>query len=559
MNWIQTFQTTQPIAHGLLVLSAVIAFGLALGSLQVRGIGLGVAGALFAGVFFGHFGWNMDPDVRAFLQEFGLILFVFGLGLQVGPQFVNSLRRQGLALNLLATAIVLLGAVLVILLGWLFKIDIAAAAGVLAGATTNTPSLGAVQEALKSLPGTTPERMALPGVGYAAAYPGGILGIIGSILLVRAIFKIRVNEEHAAVEAEEKAGREEIERMNIRVMNPNLTGLKISEIPGLEALHVVISRIKRHDAEEVEIATGNTVLQHGDQILAVGTPHHLEQFRVIVGARSPEDLTKAPGQVTSRRVVITRAKIAGKTIQDLGMEHHGVTVTRLVRGDVELTVSPGLRVAFGDMLRIVGSKRAVAEAAEALGDSIKALNHTRLVPLFVGIALGVLLGVYPITIGNMPAPMRLGLAGGPLLAAIVLSRVHRAGPLLFYLPENANILLRTLGIVLFLSCVGLKSGAHFVDTLVHGDGLLWMACGLVVTMVPLVTVAIFARMVLKMNFVHLSGLLSGSMTDPPALAFTNNLVGSDAAAISYAAVYPLTMLLRIIVAQLLVLIFAGAG
>lgn len=458
-------------------------------------------------------------------------------------------------MNLLATAIVLLGAVLVILLAWLFRVDIGAAAGILAGATTNTPSLGAAQEALKSLPGIAPERMALPGVGYAAAYPGGILGIIGSILLVRAIFKIRVNEEHAAVEAEERAGREEIERMNIRVMNPNLTGLKISEIPGMEALHVVISRIKRCGAEEVEIVTGDTVLQHEDQILAVGTPHHLEQFRVIVGARSPEDLMKAPGQVTSRRVVITRAKIAGKTIQDLRMEHHGVTVTRLVRGDVELTVSPGLRVAFGDMLRIVGSKRAVAEAAAALGDSIKALNHTRLVPLFVGIALGVLLGVYPITIGNMPAPMRLGLAGGPLLAAIVLSRVHRAGPLLFYLPENANTLLRTLGIVLFLSCVGLKSGTHFVETLVNGDGLLWMACGLVVTMVPLVSVAIFARLVLKMNFVHLAGLLSGSMTDPPALAFTNNLVGSDAAAISYAAVYPLTMLLRIIVAQLLVLIF----
>jgi putative transport protein len=556
MKWLEQFAATQPVPHGLLVLSVVVAVGLAIGACQIRGIGLGVAGTLFAGIFFGHFGWNVQPEVRSFLQEFGLILFVFGLGLQVGPRFIDSLRRQGLTLNLLATAIVLLGAALTILLGWIFNIDIAAAAGVLAGATTNTPSLGAAQEALKSLPGINATRLALPGVGYAAAYPGGILGIILSLLLIRSLFRIGIEKETAEVQEAEKLEHARLQRMNIRVQNPNLDGLKIEDIPGMDALQVVVSRIKRRGSSEVEMATPDTVIHRDDQILAVGTDHHLEQFRVIVGARSEEDLMKAPGRVTFQRVVVTRPEFVGRPLSELELEHHhGVTVTRLVRGEVEITVTPGLRLGFGDTLQIVGSAEAVASAAASLGNSVKELNHARLAPLFVGIALGVLVGVYPIQLGNMPAPMHLGLAGGPLLVAILLSNLRRFGPLLFYLPENANVLLRTLGIVLFLSCVGLKSGAHFVHTLLHGDGMLWMACGIVITMVPLLVVAGVARLFLHLNYVHICGLLSGSMTDPPALAFSNNLLRSDAASVSYAAVYPLTMLLRILIAQLVVLLF----
>lgn len=556
MSWLTNLQHAQPVAHGVIILCGVAALGLALGNLRVRGLSFGVAGTLFAGLLFGHLGLNMDPEVRSFIQEFGLILFVYTIGMQVGPGFFDSLRQQGLPLNLAAAAIVILGALLTVGLCLLFRVDLAVGAGLYSGATTNTPSLGAAQEALRSLPNASPERTGLPGMGYAVAYPFGILGIIISMLAVRRFAKVDTAAELAAFREAQRAGQENLTHLTVELTNPNLDGVKVRDFPGIEKLGVVISRLRKRGEEAIQIARADTELGRGDRMVVVGTEKAVNQFRMIAGRVCEEDLTRTPGVVTYRRVVMTNKEFVGKSLRALAWNHrYGVTVTRLTRADLELSVTPDLRLQFGDMLRIVGTEEAIAKAAQKLGDSVNELSHAKLVPMFVGIALGVLLGCYPFAVGNMPAPLKLGLAGGPLLVAIVLSRIGKLGPLLWYLPANANVLLREFGIVLFLSCVGLKSGTHFLETLLQGGGFLWMGLGVVITLVPLVSVAWVGRRFLRLNFMNLCGLLAGSMTDPPALAFANNISRSDAPSVAYATVYPLTMILRILLAQLIVLIF----
>ena len=556
MNWLTQLQQAQPIAHGMIILCSVAALGLALGNLKVRGLSFGVAGTLFAGLLFGHFGLNMDPEVRSFIQEFGLILFVYTIGMQVGPGFLDSLRQQGLPLNLAAAAIVILGALLTVGLCFLFRVDFAVGAGLFSGATTNTPSLGAAQEALRSLPNATPERTTLPGMGYAVAYPFGIIGIILSMLAVRRLSKVDVTAELKAFREAQRAGQESLTHLTVELTNPNLDGVAVREFPGIEKLGVVISRLRKKGETETQTARADTRLHVGDRLVVVGTAKAVNQFRLIAGRACQEDLTQSPGLVTYRRVVMTNKEFVGKSLRALALNHrYGVTVTRLTRADLELSVTADLRLQFGDMLRIVGTEDAIAKAAAELGNSVNELSNAKLVPMFVGIALGVLLGCYPFAEGHMPAPLRLGLAGGPLLVAIVLSRIGKIGPLLWYLPANANVLLREFGIVLFLSCVGLKSGTHFWETLIQGGGFLWMGLGAIITLVPLLLVVWVGRRFLKFNFITLCGLLAGSMTDPPALAFANNISRSDAPSVAYATVYPLTMILRILLAQLIILIF----
>jgi putative transport protein len=358
--------------------------------------------------------------------------------------------------------------------------------------------------------------------------------------------------------AAQRAGQESLKRMNLLVDNPNLNSLAIRAVPGLKELGVVISRIRKAGASEVTTVRADTVVNRGDVLLAVGTKANLEKFRVIVGQESPENLMEAPGHVIHRRVVVTHKEVLGLSLRQLGLDHvYGVTATRLTRADLEIAVSADLKVQFGDMLQLVGTEDGIDKAAAALGNSVQQLNHTKLIPMFFGIALGVLAGSYPFHFGEMPAPVRLGLAGGPLVVAIALSRIGRIGPLLWYMPVNANVLLREFGIALFLSCVGLRSGANFLDTLLKGSGVLWMGVGVVITLLPLILTSVIARKLMKMNFMNLCGLLAGSMTDPPALAFANTVNGTDAPSVAYATVYPLTMLLRIVVAQLIVLFFCG--
>jgi putative transport protein len=550
------FAANQPVAYAVLVLAAVAVFGLAIGHVRVRGVRLGVAGVLFAGIFAGHYQLTLTAETLGFVRDFGLILFVYTIGIQVGPGFLTSLRRQGLPLNLLAVGIVLLGAVLTLLSSRVLHIDMAAAVGIFSGATTNTPSLGAAQEALKQLPGMTATQASLPALGYAVAYPFGIVGIILAMVLVRTISRIDPAKEAREFALEQDAGSEPVQRMCIRVRNPNMVGLRLHEIPSKDSLGIIISRIKYAGESEVSVANADTALHEGDILLAVGTLTNLRKLCLIMGAESPEDLMEAPGPVTFDRFVVTSNNVLGKTIRELELtQQYGVTVTRVMRADVELTAVPALRLQFGDKLQVVGKEADIAKVATVLGNSIKDMNRTNFMPMFIGIGLGVLLGLYPFSFANMPTPVRLGLAGGPLIVAIILSRMRRLGSMIWYMPLNANLALRELGITLFLACAGLKAGAHFFEVLFTSQGLLWMACGAVITLVPLLLAAWIGRAFMKMNFMNLCGLLSGSMTDPPALAFANAINNSDAPSVAYATVYPLTMLVRILVAQILVVFF----
>lgn len=557
MEWFQQMSSTQPVAWAVLVITAVGALGLTFATLKIRGVGLGIAGVLFAGIIAGHFGIHIEKDILEFVREFGLILFVFTIGLQLGPGFFASLRKQGLKLNFLATLVVLLGvAVTIVVANKLLGIDIVSALGLFSGATTNTPALGATQQTLKTLGNAFADNAALPALAYAAAYPGGVIGIIVTLLALRFGFRINPEQEAEAYRAEQRKGIDPLDRMNLVVENVNLENLSIGDIPGRRETGVVVSRIRRAGATEVQTATEQTLLHRGDIILAVGSRKNLEKFRVIVGRESDMNLAKAPGRVVTSKIVVTHKKVLGKTIDEIGLDdRYGVTVTRVTRADIEMTAMPELALQFGDMLQVVGDEHTMVKVADELGNHVKALNETHFIPILVGIAAGVLFGMVPFHFSGMPVPVRLGIAGGPLVLAIILSRIGRIGPLVWYMPANANMAFRELGIVLFLACVGLKAGEKFFSTILTNEGLHWLLGGFAITVLPILIVGIIARVVFKLNFTAISGLLAGSMTDPPALAFANAVSHSDAPSVAYATVYPLTMLLRIVAVQILVLVF----
>lgn len=545
-----------------MVFSLIAVFGLSLATIKFRGIGIGIAGVLFAGILVGHAGLRVEPEILEFVREFGLILFVFTIGLQLGPSFFASLRSAGIRLNALAAGIVVSGALVAAGYGWLTGMDPFSSVGLFSGATTNTPSLGAAQQTLGAIANDpdsriTPDRSALPALAYAVGYPVGILGIIGTMLFLRGVFRIDPEKEAAEFQSKLREGIEPLVRRNLAVENPNLDGLKIADLPGRREMRVMVSRIKRPDAEEVEVATEQTPIHVGDRILAIGTERQLEAFTLIVGRRSGADLMKAPGRVAFRRVVVTHPSVLGKTISELGLDSlYGVTITRVVRTDVEMPAMPELRLQFGDLLHVVGDEEHIAKAADVLGNSLRALNQTNFIPIFLGILLGVAAGMVPFTVPGLPVPLKLGLAGGPLVLAILLARIGKLGPLVWFMPATANTALREMGIVLFLASVGLKAGEKFLPTLLSSDGLIWLGGAIAITWIPLLAIGLFARLVLKMNFVTLCGLLAGSMTDPPALAFANSIAKSDSPSVAYATVYPLTMLLRIMAAQVMILIFA---
>lgn len=557
LDWLTQIEKAQPVVYAVLIISVVAAIGLAIGSIKVRGVGIGIAGVLFAGIFVSHFGFHINPTILDFVRDFGLILFVYTVGLQVGPSFFTSLKKQGLKFNLMAAGVVILGALITILLAKLLGIDIAAAVGIFSGATTNTPALAAAQEALKSLPSIEQERLVLPSLGYAVAYPFGVMGIIISMLLVKYALKISPEVEMENFKKELESDVKKLERANLVIENENLNGITLEDLPGRRELGIVISRIKKAGSSEVEAARRDMVLHVGDILLAVGTREALQKFELIVGRKTDVDLLKIPSRVVNRRIIVTNKEVIGKSLRELGLnEIYGITVSRVTRADLEVTAVADLKLQFGDMLMVVGEPEDIDEVAKLMGNSIKELNHTNLIPVFIGIILGLIIGSYPLTIGNIPAPVKIGLAGGPLIAAIVLARIGKIGPLIWYMPINSNIAMRELGIVLFLACVGLKAGHQFIPTLVKGDGFLWMGVGAIITLIPMLLLGFLGRIYGKINYMSLCGIMAGSMTDPPALAFASTATGSDAPAISYAAVYPLTMLLRILTAQLIVLFFA---
>ena len=548
MNWFTELSSTQPIAWAVLALMLVAVAGLALAQIKIKGVGIGVTGVLFAGIVAGHFGLRVNEEILEFVRDFGLILFVFTIGLQLGPGFFASFRKEGLKLNFLAAAIVLLGTGVTIGAALLLNINPFASLGLFSGATTNTPSLGATQQTLKTLGGNFAAHAGTPPLAYAAAYPGAVAGIIGVILFLKFAFR---GDEKLKVESNES---KQLERMNLVVENPNLENISIGEIPGRDG--VVVSRIKKPGAAEAETATEQTRLHQGDVILAVGARAALEKFRDGVGRETNLNLLHFSGRVASRRMVVTRNDVLGKTIAELNLpEHFGVAVTRVTRAEIEMTAVRGLPLQFGDTLQIVGSEKALDEVAKLLGNRVSALRETNFMPIFIGIALGVIAGAIPIAVPHVPVPVQLGMAGGPLIMAIILSRIGRIGPLVWYMPASANVAFRELGIVLFLACVGLKAGGKFFETVFTNEGLHWLFAGLAITILPLLLVALFARFIFKLNPTTINGLLAGSMTDPPALAFAHAISASNAPLVAYATVYPLSMLLRIFTAQILVVIF----
>jgi putative transport protein len=553
VSWLSELHRTQPIAHAIGVLAFVCVLGMALGSLKLRGIGLGTAGVLFAGIIVGHFGNPVDHQTLDFVKELGLILFVFTIGLQLGPGFFAALRQQGVKLNLLAATIVIFGAVSAPVIGWLAGFDNAAVLGIFSGASTNTPSLGAATQTLSTLPGIEPDRLSLPALAYAVSYPTAIVGIIGTLLLIKQIFRINPVREASDFIAKSFVKAEPLERRTLVVTNPNLDGVRIDAIPGRVECRVTISRVRSHEATLA--ATDATVIRRNDRIAVVGTRAGLAQFERVVGRSSDEDLVLAESDITFRRVVVTDRDVLGKTVGELNLDDRfSVAVTRVTRADLEMTAVPGLRLQFGDQLQIVGREEDLDKAAAAVGNSLKELNETHFIPFFIGIVLGIALGTMPIAFPGLPHPIRLGLAGGPLIVALILGRVGRIGRQVWHMPANTNLAFREFGIALFFAAVGLSAGAKFFATVFSATGFYWLLAGAGVTILPLVLIGALARAIWKLNFMDLSGLIAGSMTDPPALAFASNIAGSDAPAVAYATVYPLTTLLRILSAQILTIV-----
>lgn len=546
------------IALTVSLLALVAVLGLWIGNWRIYGVGLGIGGVLFGGIIVGHFAQtyalDLNGDMLHFIQEFGLILFVYTIGIQVGPGFFSSLRVSGLRLNGFAVLMVVLSGVVTALIHKLFGVPLPVILGVFSGAVTNTPALGAGQQILTDL-GSDPALVDKMGMGYVMAYPFGICGILLVMWLLRLIFRISVDAEARDFDAKNGLKHELLQTMNISVRNPNLAGMPIHSIPIINSDEIVCSRLKR--GEHLMVPLPDTVLELGDLIHLVGQKQDLENARLVIGDQVDTSLSTRGTALQVSRVVVTNEKVLGKKIRDLNLKQkYDVVISRLNRSGVELVASSNASLQFGDILNLVGRPESIDRVADIVGNAQQKLQQVQMLPVFIGIGLGVLLGSIPLFIPGFPAALKLGLAGGPLVVALILGRIGSIGKLYWFMPPSANLALRELGIVLFLSVVGLKSGGNFVDTLLNGDGLSWIGYGILITAIPLLTAGILARAMAKMNYLTICGMLAGSMTDPPALAFANGLhPTSGAAALSYATVYPLAMFLRIMSPQLLAVIF----
>ena len=550
------------IALTVSVLALVAVVGLWIGNIKIRGVGFGIGGVLFGGIFVGHFadqlGLTLSPEMLHFIQEFGLILFVYTIGIQVGPGFFASLRVSGLRLNLFALGIVVMGGLVTAILHKIFDIPLPVVLGIFSGAVTNTPALGAGQQILRDL-GIAPGVVDQMGMSYAMAYPFGICGILLTMWLVRVLFRINVDDEAKKHESTITNGHMLIKTINIRVENPNLNHMAIQDVPILNSVNIICSRLKRD--EMLMVPSPGTVIQLGDLLHLVGQPGDLHSAQLVIGQEVDTSLSTRGTDMRVERVVVTNEQVLGKKIRDLQVkERYDVVISRLNRAGVELVASPDASLQFGDILNLVGRPSSIDAVADMVGNAQQKLQQVQMLPVFIGIGLGVLLGSIPLYVPGFPVALKLGLAGGPLIMALILGRIGCIGKLYWFMPPSANLALRELGIVLFLSVVGLKSGGDFIHTLTQGEGISWIGYGIIITAVPLLTVGILARTFAKMNYLTLCGMLAGSMTDPPALAFANNLhATSGAAALSYATVYPLVMFLRIITPQLLAVLFWGIG
>ncbi len=537
------------LAATIILLSFVIAAGIFIGKIKIAGVSLGVTFVLFVGILMGHFRYEIDPGILKFVREFGLILFIFSIGLQVGPGFFSSFKKGGLRLNGLALLGISLNVVLVLIIyysGWID--DIPALVGVMSGAVTNTPGLAAAQQTVATIPGVDPEAVNTMANGYAAAYPLGVLGIILSMFIVKWVFRIRNEQEISNIEKEQEDSHLKPFLLSVKVTNALIDGHSMLQLHDVVQTNFVVSRLMGSDGK-VTIPKSSTAIHTGDILLVVCSAHDAERFKAVIGPEVEMDWESTPTPVYSRRILVTKSEYNGVALGSLRL-HNGykLNCTRVNRAGVDLLAAPNLRIQMGDRITVVGNLEDIDRLASRLGNSMKRLDQPNLITIFVGIILGIVLGSI-----NLGYGMKLGLAGGPLVVAILLSRFGYKAKLITYTSSAASLLLRELGICMFLAAVGIAAGRDFAACVFTQQGMWWVLAGFAITLIPLIVVGMIARGVYKINYLTIMGLLSGGCTDPPALAFANNSTGNDAPAVAYSTVYPLTMFLRVVAAQALIL------
>lgn len=548
------------MAQTILIFALVIAAGLWLGRYKVKGISIGSTWILFVGIIVSHFGFKPDPTALSFVKDFGLILFVFSIGLAVGPGFFHSFRKGGVTMNLLAVGMVLMAGATAVLIHLITGEKMETMVGVMSGAVTNTPGLGAAQQTLSDVltaqgesAASAAEAAAGLASSYAVAYPLGVLAVIALLIAFKSIFKIDPEKERKALD-DEVSSQDMARRMHCEVENPAIFGKKLADIIGSYSESLVVSRLMR--GSEIFIPGPDTVLEKGDKLLIVTSQPCVDQARILFGEEIPmhlSDWTKMDGKLVTKRLSITKSSLTGKHLKNLHIRSdYGVTVTRVLRAGVELVASPNLILQMGDSIQVVGTEEAINAVAKLVGNKPETLTHPNLVPIFAGIAVGVIFGTLPIKFPGIPQPVRLGLAGGPLIIAILLGHFGPKLRITTYTTLSANMMIREIGINLFLAAVGLGAGENFVSALV-GGGYMWILYGAIITVVPIVITMLLARLVFKLNFFQICGLITGSSTNPPVLAFAQGAYGSDYTSVNYATVYPLAMFLRVLTAQLLIL------
>lgn len=554
--WFTNLFLNPGVAHSVLLVSLTIALGLALSRVKIGGVSLGVTWVLFVGIVASHFGLVLDATTSHFVKEFGLILFIYSIGLQVGPGFFASFRKGGITLNLLASGIVLLGAIIAYVIHIVTGEDLMAMIGVLYGAVTNTPGLGAAQQTYSDLHDGAAN--AIFAQGYAVAYPLGVVGIILSIVLIRVFFRINFKDEQRLYEMNNRRETEQLQAVTLEVTNQAVCGRTVKDLSQLAGRDVVITRLMHSQSDSVELVKAESTIQMGDRVFLVGNPTDVDAYTVLLGRKldnvDQQQWDEEKGNnLVSERVVVTNPKMQGKRLGDLDLRRtFHVTFTRIKRAGIDLIAQPSLILQIGDRVTVVGSADNVRKIEELLGNSVKRLDQPMLFSTFLGIALGVLLGSMPIFFPGMPVPVKLGLAGGPLIVSILLSCYGPKFHIITYTTASAKLLMREIGICMFMAAVGLGAGVGFVDT-VLGGGYWWVLYGFLITFLPCMLIGILARVVFHRSYFTIAGMISGAMTDPPALAYSNSICGNDQASVAYSTVYPLTMFLRVLVAQILVL------
>lgn len=548
MEWFNDLWSGQSIPSSILIIALVITIGVALGKVKIKGVSLGVTWTLFIGIIFAHFGMKVNTDILNLFKEFGLILFIYTVGMLVGPSFFSSFKKDGIRLNLLALIIVLLGCATTYIIYLVTDTPIETMMGIMSGAVTNTPGLGVAQQTSFEITGVENPDIAS---GYAVAYPLAIVGTIITLLFFYYVFRInKQEEEHAALEANKHEDSAQL--LSLRVENNSLDGLTVCEIHKLIERNFIISRIRYSDGN-IKIADAGTKLHIGDEIFVVTSEDAAPCIIAFIGEKVDVNWDQLDTHFISREIVVTQSKVNGKSLSQLRLRSFGVNITRIYRAGITLVASPSLQLQIGDRVVVVGAKSSVKEIAKILGNSLKRLNLPNLFQIFIGIAIGIILGSIPFMFPGIPQPVKLGLAGGPLIVAILISRFGPKYKIVTYTTESATLMLREIGIALFLASVGLSVGGSFVESIVNG-GYKWIGYGIMITVIPLLIMGFVVRKAYKMNYFTMCGLMAGAMTDAPALAIVNEMSESGIHSVSYATVYPLTMFMRVLFTQLMLLL-----